>query len=206
MSSPTGPTPQEQPDSIGDGLSDESYSDEDYEDLSPAKKIQLEEHEKWGWVIYRCSYAKEFDAAWETIKRSIQRDMRDSIAGSDVPGILETMEFVFVEDPSLEDASVEELRRRFQAWARDDSGCLNMDNAATMSRGARYEFFIRVDDEGLWGGYVGLARSWPESPGSEDFMKLRTSAVAPDLYAKLSNPEMWWTCYKPPQFGVCNGY
>ncbi len=61
---------------------------------------------------------------------------------------------VFVDDPALEGASVAELQQRFQAWARAVRSDVDMDGAEVMSRGARHEFFLKVDGEGLWGGYV----------------------------------------------------
>jgi hypothetical protein len=189
-------SPQESP---------QSTSEEDWEELSPEAKIRSFGDEKWGWVIYRCSYAKEFDGSWDDLKRRIQRGLRDSIAESDAPGIAETMDFVFVEDPALEDASVEELRRRFQAWARDDNtASFEMDDGTQGSRGSRYEFFLKVDGEGLWNGYVGLIQAWPHSPGSEDWMKVRAGAIAPQLYVQLDNPEMWYAYYTPPERGICN--
>ena len=198
MSSSAQPAPQEQPQCI---------SGEDWEKLSPEAKIQWLGDDRWGWVIYRCSYAKEFDGAWDDFERRIQQGTRESIAKSDAPGIAETMDFVFVQDPALEGASVEELRSRFQAWARDDNTAgFDMDDDTQGSRGSRYEFFLKVDGEGLWNGYVGLARAWPGSPGTKDWMKVRPSAVAPALYVKLDDPEVWYAYYTPPERGVCNAW
>ncbi|KAK0724577.1 hypothetical protein B0H67DRAFT_641094 [Lasiosphaeris hirsuta] len=209
MSSSARPAPQEP--------TPQSISGEDWEKLSPEAKIQwLARDDKWGWVIYRCSYAKEFDGAWDDLKRRIQQEMRESITNkSDAPGIAETMDFVFVEDPALEGASVEELRCHFQAWARNDNNNNNNNNRTTSfdmddntqgSRGSRYEFFLKVDGEGLWNGHVGLVRAWPDSPGSEDWMKVRASAVAPALYVQLDDPEVWYVYYTPPERGVYDAW
>ena len=200
MSSSARPGPQEQ--------TPQSISGEDWEKLSPEAKIQWLGDDKWGWVVYRCSYAKEFDGAWDDLKRRIQQGMRESIARSDAPSIAETMEFVFVEDPAtLEGASVEELRRRFQDWARgDNTAGFDIGGGTQGSRGSRYEFFLKVDGEGLWNGYVCLVRAWPDSPGSEDWMKVRAGAVAPALYVQLDNPEAWYAYYTPPEAGVCNAW
>lgn len=155
--------------------------------------------------MYRCCYAKEFDSGWDDLKRRIQR-MRESIATrSDAPSIADTMDFVFVEDPALEGASVEELQRRFQAWACGDNTARFDMESPQGSRGSRYEFFLRVDGEGLWNGYVGLVQGWPNFPGSEDWMKVRAGAVAPELYVQLDDPEVWYAYYTPPENGVCNG-
>lgn len=119
--------------------------------------------------------------------------MRESIVKSDAPGIADTMDFIFVEDPSLEGASVEALRSRFQAWVNDENlPDYDIDNTQG-SRGSRYEFFLKVDGEGLWNCYVGLAQAWTDSP--KDWMKVRASAIAPGLYVLLENPEVWYILY-----------
>lgn len=189
--------------------SPQSSSGEDWEDLSPEAKIQWLGDDKWGWVVYRCSYAKEFDGAWDDLKRRIQHSLRESIAESDAPEIADRMDFVFVEDPVLEGASVAELQRRFQTWARNDhknAAGLNIDGSTQGSRGSRYEFFLRVDGEGLWNGYVGLVQGWPDFPGNKDWMKVRASAVAPELYVQLDNPEVWYAYYTPPETGMCSAW
>lgn len=182
----------------------QSISGEDWENLSPEAKIEWLGEDKWGWVVYRCSYAKEFDGAWEDLKRRVQKRIRDSIAKSDAPGVGATMDFRFIEAPALEDAPVEELQRRFQAWAREDNAAgFNVDYVPQSSR---HGFFLRVDGEALWNGYVSLVRAWPESPGSEDWMKIRASAVGPEIYVELDNPEVWYAYYTPPESGVCSGW
>jgi len=100
------------------------------------------------------------------------------------------MDFIFVEDPALEGASPEELRPRFQGWARKNA----------RGTGSRHNFFITVDGEGLWNCYVNLVQAWPYS--SEDWMKMRTSDIGPDLYVQLHNDEVWYVYYKDPELGV----
>ncbi len=184
------------------GEQQEPPSGEDWERLSAEAKIQWCGEDKWGFVVYRRSYAHEFDGGWDDLKRRIQR-MRESIATqSDAPSIAERMDFVFVEDATLEGASVEKLQRRFQAWARADQPAVDMDDAQ-ITRDARHEFFLMVDGEGLWGGYVGLVRGWPfSSSGEEDWMKIRASSVDPELYYQLGNPEVWYAYYTPPESGL----
>ena len=115
--------------------------------------------------------------------------------------LAETMDFIFVEDPALEGASIEELQRRFQAWAREDiAGTFDLDNALG-TRGSRYEFFLRVDDQGLRNGYVGLVQGWPYAPGWDDWMKICVSAISTRVYIQLDNPEMWYPYYTPPESG-----
>jgi hypothetical protein len=189
------------------------FSGEDWEKLSPEAKIQWAGDDKWGWVVYRCSYAKEFDGPWNDLKRRIQRDLRNSILESDAPGIVENMDFIFVEDPGLENASIDELQRRFQAWARENNTLGDDLDNPYGNRGSRHGFFLRVDGEGLWNGYVGLVQGWPspqepviedgiEYPEDrEDWMKLDVRHIEPYVYETLDNDENWHIYRSPPEFG-----
>jgi hypothetical protein len=198
ISSPARPAPppqqqqQQQPEPV------RSISGEDWEKLSAAAKIEWQDDGKWGWVVYRVSYAKEFDGGWDDLKRRIQRARESLARGSDAPAIAKTMDFVFIEDPALEGASVAELQKRFQAWVRQDyTGAGDLDNPRGY-RGARYDFFVKVDGEGLWNGYLGLVPGgWPDSsPGTEggEWMKFPPSDLDyPEFYQEMDNPEMWYT-------------
>ncbi|CRK44855.1 hypothetical protein BN1723_016416 [Verticillium longisporum] len=159
----------------------ELQGEEDWENLSSEGDLLRQ----MGWVVYSCSCAKEFDAAREDLKRRIRHRLSASNA--------ETMDSVFVEDPALEDATVVELRRRFQARARQDAGeAYNMDRRLG-SRDARHEFFPGVDGEAPWNGNVGLVGAG-------------TSAVCPEVYAQLEHPEAWYAYYRPPENGVYTGW
>ena len=213
MSTSTGLTGHDKPDS-------QSISGEEWEKLSPEAKIQLGRSDKWGWVVYRCSYAKEFDGPWNDLKRRIQKDLRASILRSDAPGIVETMDFVFVEDPTLEGASIDELQSRFQAWAREDTAASGIDLEDQQHwRSSRHSFFLRADGEGLrdgYVGYVGLVHGWPvpqdpepelddcTAPSElerEDWMKIYLSSITPYVYNMLENEEMFYVGFFPPKSG-----
>lgn len=203
MSTSAGLTGQEKPEP-------QSISGEDWEKLSPEAKIQLGGPDKWGWVVYWCSYAKEFDGPWNDLKLRIQRDLRASILQSDAPGIAETMDFVLVEDPALEGASIDELQRRFQAWVRENASSAELEDPW---RPPRYNFFLRVDGEGLLDGSVGLVQGWPsprdaeiddddpESLEREDWIKINVWDIKPYVYDMLDNPEMFYPNYRPPKWG-----
>lgn len=163
-----------------------------------------------GLVFYRCSYAPEVDEKWNDLKRSVER-LSESIANeSDTPAIAKTMDFVFIEDPALEGASIEDLRPRFQAWARKNAPS-DVEDPQKI-RGSRYEYFIRVGDEGLSDKllpYVELALGWSlpqdsEDPWAEeieddddeqwDRMKIHPLAVveALDAYVSLESTESFY--------------
>ena len=68
--------------------------------FSPESKLSVLAHNdgKWGWVVYRCSYAAEFDNAWEDFKRRVQEEWRGEVAASSDAGpeVADKMDFVFV--------------------------------------------------------------------------------------------------------------
>ncbi|KAL6815346.1 hypothetical protein GGI42DRAFT_362756 [Trichoderma sp. SZMC 28013] len=201
-----------------------------WDDLSDERKIQEilnsgSSEEKWGWVIYRCSYKPELQSTWESFKHLVDKRTRKEIAESDAPDIADKLDWVFVEDPELEGASLDELKRRFRAWARSEvQGRFDIDDTTTFfSRGSRYEYFIQVDEAALLSlvgdpsnGHVNIVRAWvdPLPPDEatdefgdaidiEDWMKIKADMVAPYFYIEMDNPEMWYVNYSPPPDGLC---
>ncbi|KAH7358996.1 hypothetical protein B0T11DRAFT_330726 [Plectosphaerella cucumerina] len=175
----------------------QNISSEDWENLSSQAKLKsIEGDSKWGWVVYRCSYAKEWGPAWEKVKRSIIEDLRQEIAESDTPSIADTMEFIFIEDPSLEGASTEQLQHRFQAWAEAHPDYVYYEGSR--SRATRFNFFLKADAELMRRGDVGLVQGWPIEPGEEDWIRIDDGDVSTDLYVELGNPEMWYIYYTEP--------
>lgn len=188
------------------------YEQEHWDDLSSEAKIQAAGESRWGWVVYRCAYAEKFDARWEEIKRHIIQSLHEKIAKSDAPGIADTMDFVFIEDPALEGASVPQLQRRFQAWVEASDGYKYPENAPTY-RGSRYDFFIAVDANAFRNQELMLVRGWTteevldecdadDECETEDWVRLMAdSSITTELYEELNNPEFWSTIYSSPEAG-----
>ncbi|KAK8081221.1 hypothetical protein PG996_000002 [Apiospora saccharicola] len=154
---------------------------DEWEDASAPQKIQwtLEpqgDAGKWGWVVYRTSYKPELDVAWETLKQLILKQSREDVADSEAPEVIDKMEWIFVEDAAtLEGASREELRRRFQtSFARAEMArfSLKEEDVHTCGVGSRYQYFLQADEEALLsllhhpvpkgrvGGHVNIVKGW----------------------------------------------
>jgi hypothetical protein len=200
-------------------------------DLSPEGKIQWllnsGAEDKWGWVIYRCTYKPELDGYWKEFKRRVEAESRKLIAESDAPGIAEKLDWVFVEDPELENASRDELKRRFREWARVKNPNCDIDNIRH-GRGARYTYFIQVDEDALLSiadtpnnsrnqGHVNIVRAWQdllpldeatdqfgEAEDSADWMKMKVDMMDAEFYIELDDDEAWYTFYRPPPHQVCH--
>ncbi|KAI6779198.1 uncharacterized protein J7T54_000344 [Emericellopsis cladophorae] len=213
MSSPTSgrDSPQDQPRHDSPQEQPRDRTGEWWEKLSAEARIREDGDEKWGWVIYRSSYAKELEGSWEDLKRRILQNLHKRIAKSDAPSIAETMDFIFVEDPTLDGASNNQLRSRFQLWAREN--CADtFHKGIDTTRGSRYEFFVKVDDELLREGNVGLVQGWPleaeegdteeEEDDPEDWFKMRDDAIKPHLYDSLHDPEHFYILYRRPENGA----
>jgi hypothetical protein len=220
MSLPQRASSKEQPKSIG----------MEWSDFSAARKIQwlLREggDDKWGWVIYRCTYKSELYGHWKNLKRLVEQQTRESIAESDAPDIAEKLDWVFVEDPELEHASLDELKRRFRAWARVENPNYNIDNAPG-GRGSRYTYFIQVDEAALRSmpnvpddptnpGHVNIVRAWRDSlppeeateefgeaADHEDWMRIQARMLDIYFYIELDDDESWYRHYSPPPHNIC---
>lgn len=134
---------------------------------------------------------------WEKVKLSIIEDLRREIAESDTPSIADTMEFIFIEDPSLEGASIEELQHRFQAWAEAHPDYVYYEGRSR-SRATRFNFFLKADAELMRRGDLGLVQGWPYAPGEEDWIRIDDGDVSTHLYVELDNTEMWYIYYTEP--------
>jgi hypothetical protein len=89
--------------------------------LPSAERVTLEtleqsKHDKWGYVIYRCTYRNDRD--WNRFKQLVHKRSRENIEESDTPQIAQSLEWTFVEDrDALDGASRAQLRERFNKWA-----------------------------------------------------------------------------------------
>ncbi|KAI6777841.1 uncharacterized protein J7T54_000550 [Emericellopsis cladophorae] len=173
---------------------------EKYCEPSVERNIEHCGYEKWGFIIYRTTYDEVSARPWEAFKDRVLRDVRRSILESDTPEILDNMDFVFVEDPALEGASVGSLQRRFRAWVREENMVPyfideEKNERVYEPRGARHEFFIVVDDTALHGSHVSLVCGFPEDSEEEgrEHDKIWHHVIGTKLYDKLGDIHAPWT-------------
>ncbi len=120
-------------------------------------------HDKWGFLIYRCTYAD--DPAWARFKQIINERSRQDVADSDVPELANSLEWTFVEDSTtLDRASKELTRARFRTWTA--SGAEEAEQPRAIGHWApmkspRYEYFVRAD-EGALRSFVNEAPQPPD--------------------------------------------
>lgn len=100
---------------------------------------------KFGLVIYRCTYSD--DAAWTQLLSLIQREAQEQIKelgpGRDWLGA--HLEWMVVEDQTLDGASQEQVKRRFDEWADgvvDDYERTSISNVRGLPR---FNFCVFVD-------------------------------------------------------------
>ncbi|PGH05805.1 hypothetical protein GX51_02778 [Blastomyces parvus] len=109
-------------------------------------------HDKWGWVIYRCTYGD--DKAWAQFQQIVTERSRKRLAEPDVPAeVANSVEWTFVSDPTtLDGASRDQLRARFSAWAAEAEKSEQPRAGGKQPywmRSQRYMYFIQVDEESL---------------------------------------------------------
>lgn len=176
-------------------------------------------YRKWGFVIYRTTYSPESNSKWDQFKALVLSNLRKRIADSPAPVILQNMDFIFVDDPSLDNISIADLQRRFRTWVESE-GMLPFKPSQSdpqemvyVPRGARYEFFIMVDELALASPCVKLVRGFPEpeNPGEvgREHAKVWHIAVGTELYDELGDPNAPYTgrYYRSlPSHLVAQGY
>ncbi|KAI1324736.1 hypothetical protein F5Y16DRAFT_423619 [Xylariaceae sp. FL0255] len=119
-------------------------------------------HDKWGWVVYRTTYANN-DRDWADFKRHLDESTRTDILNCDTPELIRGLEGTYVEDlTTLNDVSCEQLRARFRAWASNPETVRAEQPRAENSDieyASRYRYFIQIDDEALESFKAGFEHS-----------------------------------------------
>lgn len=131
------------------------------------RDLEALKHEKWGWVIYRTGYKD--DLAWFKFKHLLSQWTAHNVSNSDEPGILNNVEWVFMDDRATFDrASREFLRQHFKQWAEASvvtenprAGEVGLDRRTS----TRYCEFVQVDDDCLRGITDGVDETWDISIG-----------------------------------------
>jgi hypothetical protein len=129
--------------------------------------LELLPIEKWGWLIYRCTYTS--DAAWSRFRSAVEAQSRAQTAASDAPEIADRLEWTCVEDPAtLDGISTVALRERFRAWVAGDVARQGLEEYDPTTI-ARYSYFVKVDEEVMQnlGGFLAADSYWAKG----DFVK-----------------------------------
>ncbi|KFY13030.1 hypothetical protein V491_06550 [Pseudogymnoascus sp. VKM F-3775] len=135
-------------------------------------------HDRWGWVIYRCTYGD--DEAWAQFQKLINDRSRKDMARREFPPeVANSLKWTFVSDQSLFDgASRDQLRQHFHAWTKEAEKSEQPRGVDVDGKeyyvASRYQYFIQVDEEVLrttvdvdpydnldW-GWVNLVRCWDQ--------------------------------------------
>lgn len=133
--------------------------------VSVRESLALLPFEKWGWVIYRCSYAD--DKAWAQFRTRIESDSRTNMAGSDAPEIADCLEWTWVEDRvSLDGASTAVLRDRFRAWVANEVA--QQPASQDFEDVSRLKYFVKIDEEVMESLAGFLDKGW----SAEAFVKI----------------------------------
>lgn len=111
--------------------------------------MKLSSFLKFGFVIYRCTYSD--DAAWAQLLSLIQGEAQETIKelgpGRDWLGA--HLEWIVVEDPTLDGATQEQVKRRFYGWADgvvEEYERTSTDNVRGLPR---FNFCVFVDEKCL---------------------------------------------------------
>ncbi|KFZ05974.1 hypothetical protein V501_07858 [Pseudogymnoascus sp. VKM F-4519 (FW-2642)] len=113
------------------------------------RAMKLSSFPKFGFVIYRCTYSN--DAAWTQLLSVIQREAQEAVKelgpGRDWLGA--HLEWTVVEDPTLDGATQEQVKTRFDEWADgvvEEYERTSTDNVRGLPR---FNFCVFVDEKCL---------------------------------------------------------
>ncbi|KAK4139973.1 uncharacterized protein C8A04DRAFT_40310 [Dichotomopilus funicola] len=107
----------------------------------------------WGFVIIRGTYSSQ--AKWDKFVQFIKEDTHDYLEQRAMLHLYDKAAWTVVEDAAtLNNASLEVAQKRFEDWLHGDEG--EKDRAGSLFGdgvtgfgGARYDFFLCVDEESL---------------------------------------------------------
>jgi hypothetical protein len=111
--------------------------------------------QKWGWVVYRCTYGD--DPAWHRFIEMLIEDHTEYLTDEFVHAedLIPSYDWVVQEDPSLEGATKDEVRRRFRQFrtslreAETPATLEDHKKLALIQECPRYNFCIHVGAEAL---------------------------------------------------------
>lgn len=145
-------------------------------------------HDKWGWIIYRCTYKDE--SAWNRFKQSLLAQTEAYMARpEDPPAAAGSHELIFVEDrDSLDGVSINQLRVVFKQWRAQASVVEQprvQDNLSLYY--SQHRYFVQVDEQSLQD-----LQDWGWDGGSVNFVdadwrslreRLPTDQLTDDYFA-----------------------
>jgi hypothetical protein len=146
---------------------------------------------KWGWVIYRCTYAD--DDTWAQFRARVEAESREYIAESDAPEIAERLEWTWIEDKSgLDRLSTAALRNRFRAWVADEVARQPGDYIP--SDIPRFRYFVKIDEEVIqsFGVSKDSFQSWMGKKGFVNLVDADWEQKTEDQKAEEHEDEEWW--------------
>lgn len=186
----------------------------DWNDLSTERKLWWliqEGSKKWGWVVYRTCYNPEYESHWQNFKRDVVERSSKHVTDIGAPELIDSMDWLFIDDPALEGEPLDSLQRRWRKWVREELP--DQDLSQEYKRlGPRHHAFIVVDEECLLSMHgclrekkrgrprkkplesrVKIARGWQPYPSPEELAKHDPRDIDPDVYNEVwmrINPRM----------------
>jgi len=126
-------------------------------DTAIANSLEQYKLDRWGFVIYRCTYASQ--EKWDKFLALAKREARDRLerGGAGDLSVYDKMDWTVMEDAeTLDGASMLDTSRKFRAWVKADGRAELQGTALAHSatwRDApglpRYCYFMHVDEQSL---------------------------------------------------------
>ncbi|OSS52587.1 hypothetical protein B5807_02545 [Epicoccum nigrum] len=80
---------------------------------------------KLGFIVYRCTYTSDDD--WRRFMEFLDKTVHQSLVDAELGDVLDRLEWNVQEDVSLEEASFDTVRRKFQEWNKSGAEPNNLE-------------------------------------------------------------------------------
>lgn len=129
------------------------------EGLILKQQLQITGQQKWGFVIYRCTYGD--DKSWERFIHIANERFREAMDDYGTFELMQTLDWAIQVDPAqLDGSSKEMVRQRFRDWAtaaaaapaataRADDDQPGGKNSSLSSFARRFNYCVHIDAESL---------------------------------------------------------
>ncbi|RDW83596.1 uncharacterized protein DSM5745_03922 [Aspergillus mulundensis] len=109
---------------------DVSLSTENYPGVGKVKQGAA----RWGFALYRCTYAEKYDSAWKRLVELIQAHVPSTLEKTGRLDLLPTHDLPVIEDPKLDGATSHDIREHFTQWTETQLARILVDPTTRTGR------------------------------------------------------------------------
>ncbi|KAF2495513.1 hypothetical protein BU16DRAFT_391565 [Lophium mytilinum] len=133
------------------------------------EQLQFCKHQKWGFIIYRCTYSSNAD--WKLFIDRLNEKAQEGLEASGALDLAPTLDLTVFQDKSrYNGASKDDIRKDFKHWVKSDEAAAEQPptgagvaNKNMFGQATRYTFPVYVDEEAMRSVIDPAPDKWPHS-------------------------------------------